>query len=78
MQLLTYRPIYVLGEVANPGSYAYRDGMTTTNAIALAGGYTYRAVRSKMTIERGGCRFQAFPDTPVQPGDIITVPERFF
>ena len=78
IQLLTYRPIYVLGEVDNPGSYEYREGMTVTNAIALAGGYTYRAIRSKVTIERRGCLFEATPETLVQPGDIITVLERFF
>ena len=78
VQLLTYRPIYVLGEVNSPGSYEYREGMTVINAVALAGGYTYRADSSGVTIDRHGCRLKARPDTPVQPGDIITVPERFF
>jgi protein involved in polysaccharide export with SLBB domain len=78
IQLLTYRSFYVLGEVSNPGSYEYRDGMTLTNAVALAGGYTYRANQSGPTIERAGCAFPTRPDTTVQPGDIITVPERFF
>jgi protein involved in polysaccharide export with SLBB domain len=78
IQLLTYRSFYVLGEVAKPGSYEYQDGITLTNAVALAGGYTYRADQSGPTIERDGCAFPTQVDTVVQPGDIITVPERFF
>ncbi len=78
VQLLTYRSFYVLGEVSKPGSYEYRDGITLTNAVALAGGFTYRADQSGATIERNGCAFPTRVDTSVQPGDIITVPERFF
>ena len=78
IQLLTYRAFYVLGEVNKPGSYEYRDGITLTNAVALAGGYTYRASQTGATIERAGCAFPTQVDTPVQPGDIITVPERYF
>ncbi len=78
VQLVAYRPIYVLGEVDRPGSYEFREGMTVTNAVALAGGYTYRADRSAVTIERGGCRFAAQQGARVAPGDVITVPERLF
>ena len=76
--LLTYRPFYVLGEIANPGSYEFRDGMTVINAVALAGGYTYRADGDGVLIERGACQMATMADTAVQPGDIIKVPERFF
>jgi protein involved in polysaccharide export with SLBB domain len=78
IQLQTYRSFYVLGEVSNPGSYEFRDGMTVTNGVALAGGYTYRANQGDASIERDGCAFPARVDTLVQPGDIITVPERYF
>ncbi len=78
VELKTYRSFYVLGEVNKPGSYEYRDGITLTNGVALAGGYTYRADQSGATIERNGCSFPTRVDTPVQPGDIISVPERFF
>ncbi len=78
VQLLTYRAFYVLGEVSKPGSYEFRDGITLTNGVALAGGYTYRADQSGATIERGGCWFPSRVDTLIQPGDIITVPERYF
>jgi protein involved in polysaccharide export with SLBB domain len=76
--LLTYRPFYVLGEIANPGSYEYRDGMTVINAVALAGGYSYRADAGDIIIERGACQMATMADTVVQPGDIIKVPERYF
>lgn len=75
---LIYRSFYVLGEVARPGSYEYRSGITVVSAVALAGGYTYRAYRSSATVERGGCSFPAQVDTVVLPGDIITILERYF
>jgi protein involved in polysaccharide export with SLBB domain len=78
VQLATYRPFYILGEVGTPGSYAYRNGITVINAVALAGGYTARANQSSATIGRGDCRFATQADTFVKPGDIITIAERFF
>jgi polysaccharide export outer membrane protein len=77
IEVLTYRPFYILGEVNNPGQYEYQNGMTVTNAVALAGGYTYRAKESEATIERDGCAIEAEPDTVVLPGEVITVPERY-
>jgi polysaccharide export outer membrane protein len=71
-------PVYVLGEVGAPGSYAYQNGTTVINAVALAGGYTPRADQSSATIGRGGCRLATQTDTMVKPGDILTVAERFF
>jgi protein involved in polysaccharide export with SLBB domain len=78
IQLQSYRSFYVLGEVNSPGAYEFRDGMNLTNGIALAGGYTYRADQNDATIERSGCYFPARVDTLVQPGDVITVNERYF
>jgi protein involved in polysaccharide export with SLBB domain len=78
LQLVSHRSFYVVGEVGTPGSYEYRNGLTVITAIALAGGYTTRANRSSMTIGRGDCRFETRADTSVNPGDIITVSERFF
>lgn len=77
VQVLAYRPFYILGEVSRPGQYEYKNGMTVTNAVALAGGYTYRARPSKITVKRADCTFVAGPDSIVHPGEIITVPERF-
>ena len=52
--------------------------MTVINAVALAGGYTARADQSSMMIGRGACRFDTQADTFVNPGDIVTIDERFF
>jgi polysaccharide export outer membrane protein len=82
VEVLSYRPVYVLGEVQAPGSYPYANGMTVINAVAMAGGFTYRARKSAIHIRRGADAEQeeisADADTPVLPGDVIEVPERFF
>jgi len=81
VEVLNYRPFYIIGEVNNPGSYQYVNGMTVINAVALAGGFTYRADQDDVIINRGGSsgpEVQALLDTEVLPGDIINVTERFF
>ncbi|MBF9149672.1 polysaccharide biosynthesis/export family protein [Novosphingobium jiangmenense] len=80
IDVLNYRPFYVLGEVGKPGSYPYVAGMTVLNAIALAGGYTYRAKQSKFELIRGPDNKKVSVDVnaTVLPGDIIKVNERFF
>jgi len=80
--ILEYRPFYILGEVKNPGSYAYSSGMTLITAVALAGGYTYRAQTGNVVIVRANDpkkeKIPAGENTTIQPGDVIEVPERFF
>lgn len=82
IEVLNYRPFYILGEVKKPGSYPYVSGMTVINAVALGGGFTYRARENDMTIIRGNDpqrrKQKATQDTVVLPGDVIEVPERFF
>ena len=81
IEVLNYRPFYIIGEVNNPGSFEYVNGMTVINAVALAGGFTYRADQDDIVISRGGSsgpEIQAAPDTEVLPGDIIEIQERFF
>jgi polysaccharide export outer membrane protein len=82
IEVLNYRPFYILGEVKKPGSYPFVNGMTMLNAVALASGFTYRAAESKVTITREvdgeKNKFRATDTTLVLPGDIIRVPERFF
>jgi protein involved in polysaccharide export with SLBB domain len=81
IEVLNYRPFYIIGEVNNPGSFEYVNGMTVINAVALAGGFTYRADDDDIIISRGGSsgpRVQARLDTEVLPGDIVEVTERFF
>ncbi len=81
VQVVDYRHFYIIGEVANPGSYPYVGGMRVVNAVAVAGGYTYRAKQKDMLITRAkgnGRQESAGQDTAVFPGDVIVVPERFF
>jgi polysaccharide export outer membrane protein len=81
VEVLNYRPFYIIGEVNNPGSYQYVNGMTVINAVALAGGFSYRADQDDIVINRGGSQgpeVEAALDTEVLPGDIINVTERFF
>ena len=78
IEVMTYRPFYVLGEVASPGEYEYQNGMSVLNAVAMGGGFTYRADQDDIIIRRGDCRVPAQPDTKILPGDVITIQERFF
>ena len=81
VEVLSYRPFYILGEVKSPGSYQYVNGMTVLNGVALAGGFSYRAKQNDFLLQRGGSNTASRPvggDTPILPGDIITVQERFF
>jgi polysaccharide export outer membrane protein len=81
VEVVNYRPFYIIGEVKNPGSYAYVGGMRVVNAVAMAGGYTYRAKENNLLITRAGgngVKEPADQNTTVRPGDVIEVPERFF
>jgi polysaccharide biosynthesis/export protein len=81
-EVIAYRPIFVLGEVSKPGQFPYQPGMTVVTAVAVAGGFTYRAVDDYASVVRtqdgvaieGKATRQSF----VQPGDVITVFERRF
>ena len=79
IELTNLRPFFILGEVEKRGSYPYVNGLTVAQAVAIAGGYTYRASKSRITVQHvGGKAEEATEDTPVLPGDIVRVPERFF
>jgi len=81
-QVINYRPFFILGEVSKPGSYPYVNGMTVINAVALAGGYTYRADKGGVTVAHASDTekkdVSVSEEAVVMPGDIIRVPERFF
>jgi protein involved in polysaccharide export with SLBB domain len=81
-EVINYRPFYILGEVKNAGAYPYVSGMTVIIGVAIAGGFTYRARKNDFYIERteNGSHVQidANQNTPVRPGDVVTVRERFF
>lgn len=77
-----YRPFFIYGQVTKPGGYPYQPGLTIEMAAALAQGFTERAAGSKIFITRGKgksqLKFKAQLSTELNPGDIITVEERFF
>jgi polysaccharide export outer membrane protein len=79
VQVTEYRPFFILGEVKNPGSYAYVPNMTVLTAVAIAGGFTFRAAEDDMSVTRapqGEAR--ASRSSLVQPGDVVYVFERHF
>lgn len=82
VEVLNYRPFFILGEVQKPGSYPYVNGMTVVNAVALAGGYTPRANRGHIAVKRAAKTAageqEVGEDAIILPGDVIRVPERFF
>ena len=81
IQVANYRPFYILGEVKRPGSYPYVNGLTVVQAVAIAGGYTYRARESRVSVQRAGQgrgERLAGPHTVLLPGDVVNVPQRYF
>lgn len=81
-EVLTYRPFFILGEVARPGTYPYTAGLTVLNAVATAGGFTYRANDGRVFIKRAGASseeaFRLTTRTTIAPGDTIRIGERLF
>jgi len=83
VEVLTRRPFYVLGEVQKPGSYPHSSRLNVLNAVATAGGYTFRARTSSFYIKRTDdagklYRIRATEETAVLPGDVVEVNERYF
>ena len=80
VEVLNFRPFDIIGEVTKPGSYPYRSGMTVINAVAMAGGFTYRAKENSFRIKRAGSSKTetAKRNTIVLPGDVIEILERWF
>lgn len=78
----TYRPFFVLGEVTNSGQFPYVHGMTVQTAVAIAGGFTPRGQRAYAEVTRqveDQLVTASVPITyPVQPGDTIVIKERWF
>ncbi|WP_336973149.1 polysaccharide biosynthesis/export family protein [Sphingobium aromaticiconvertens] len=82
IEVVTYRPFFILGEVKSPGQYPYSTSMTVLNAIATAQGFSPRAERKVAYIRRAGAAqeesFRLTPDLRVSPGDTIRIGERYF
>lgn len=77
-----YRPYYILGEVNQPGEYAYNTNLSVLKAVAVAQGFTYRANKTTVYIKRSDSdqevRVKLTQTLKVYPGDIIRIGERFF
>ncbi|WP_413204947.1 polysaccharide biosynthesis/export family protein [Rhodospirillum sp. A1_3_36] len=82
VEIRSFRPFYVLGEVRQPGEFEYNTGMTVLGAIARAGGYDYRAIEGDVVLVRTEndtqIDYRANEKTPILPGDIVRVLERRF
>jgi len=82
VEIESYRPFFILGEVTAPGQYPYVPNMTVESAVAIAGGFSPRAKRDVVTVthtENGGSMRAVVPlGTPLNPGDTVFVGERWF
>ena len=82
VEVLTFRPIYVLGEVQKPGEYPYTPGLTVRGAVAKADGFTYRANQKKVFVKRAGeageTEYPMTADFAIMPGDTVRFSERYF
>lgn len=82
IQVLNFPPYYIMGEVTVPKAYPYVSGMTYLNAVAIAGGFTYRAIKDYVYVIRANDpqkeERKLSIDEPVMPGDVIRVDERYF
>jgi protein involved in polysaccharide export with SLBB domain len=80
--VIGYRPFYILGEVTRPGTYPYAADLDVMSAVAVAGGFTYRASRGHVYIRRLGeseeRRYSLRDRVVVRPGDTVRVGERWF
>ncbi len=81
-EIINYRPYYILGEVNTAGEYPYTSGLSVLNAVASAGGFTYRANKRVVYIKSmtGGdeVAYELNSQILVQPGDTIRIGERIF
>jgi polysaccharide export outer membrane protein len=82
VEIESYRPFFILGEVAAPGQYPYVPNMSVESAVAIAGGFSPRARRDRVTLTHtdasGSSRYVVPLGTPLSPGDTVFVGERWF
>jgi polysaccharide export outer membrane protein len=82
VEVETYRPFFILGEVAAPGQYPYVPNMTVESAVAIAGGFSPRARRDSVTLTHTdnstSSRTLVPLGTPINPGDTVLIGERWF
>jgi protein involved in polysaccharide export with SLBB domain len=82
VDIVEFRPFYIMGEVTNPGQFAYRSGLNVLTAITTAGGLTYRASRTAVLVQHAGenvwREYAPTSTIAIAPGDLIRIPERYF
>ncbi len=82
IEVMNFRPFYILGEVKQPGEYPYDNNMTVIKAVALAQGFTYRADQKKVYIKHVNDtkeeKVTLTSSATVEPGDTIRIAERYF
>lgn len=82
VEIEAYRPFFILGEVAAPGQYPYVPNMSVESAVAIAGGFSPRARRDRVTLTHtdasGSMRVVVPLGTAISPGDTVLVGERWF
>src|SRR5690606_27509411 len=80
VEVTNYRPFFILGEVQRPGTYPYSARLTVQNAVATAGGFTYRANTRRVFIKHANeteeQEYLLTSTTPVLPGDTVRIAER--
>jgi protein involved in polysaccharide export with SLBB domain len=82
-EVITFRPYYILGEVNHPGAFPFAVGLTLNQAVASAGGFTYRANHHRAFLRRADDAKEHMVDlrlgpVPIAPGDTIRIGERYF
>jgi polysaccharide biosynthesis/export protein len=82
VEIESYRPFFILGEVAAPGQYPYVPNMSVESAVAIAGGFSPRAKRDRVTLTHtdssGSTRIVVPLGTSISPGDTVLIGERWF
>lgn len=80
VEVIRYRPFFIVGGVNRPGQFDYVPGMTVLQAVAIAGGYSPTGAQGQNVIISRNSRGSSGPSfgsmgTPVFPGDTIEVPQ---
>jgi protein involved in polysaccharide export with SLBB domain len=82
VEVLNYRPVYILGEVSKPGEFPFSAQLRVYSLVAKAGGFTYRANRKLVYIQHAGApgeiAYRLDSTTLVQPGDTVRIGDRLF
>jgi polysaccharide biosynthesis/export protein len=82
VEVANFRPVYILGEVARPGEFAYVEGLTAYALVAKAGGFTYRANQKAIFVRHESSTSETAyalnGSFTIRPGDTVRIGERYF